>query len=305
MNSAVITGATSFIGSNLVSYLAGKGVECYLIVRPESRNLAVLPQNNPVVHLVWGNAANPNEWINQIPPCDTFFHFSWDGVGAEGRSNKDMQQSNIRMTLDCLKAAAKIGCKRFVFSGSQAEYGIHDGLITEETACNPVIEYGKAKLEVLRQAPEVSKEIGIDYVHLRIFSVYGPGDHSWTLVSKCLDSFMKNEEMVLSPCTQDWNFLFSEDAAEAISCFGDCPLDDNPVYNIAGEETKPLKEYVELMRQQCGGGIPQYGLLENMKEPPHGIYPSIERMQQATGWKMKTDFATGIRKILETRGIRK
>lgn len=305
MNSAVITGATSFIGSNLVSYLAGKGVECYLIVRPESRNLAVLPQNNPVVHLVWGNAVNPNEWINQIPPCDTFFHFSWDGVGAEGRGNQDIQQRNIRMTMDCLKVAAKIGCKRFVFAGSQAEYGIHDGLITEETACDPVIEYGKAKLEVLRQAPAVSKEIGIDYIHLRIFSVYGPGDHPWTLVSKCLDSFVKNEEIVLSPCTQDWNFLYSEDAAEAISCFGDCPLDNNPVYNIAGEETKPLKEYVEMMRQQCGGGIPQYGLLENMKEPPHGIYPSIERMQQATGWKMKTDFSTGIRKILETRGIRR
>ena len=302
MQSAIITGATSFIGAGLVSALLDKGVDCYAIVRRESKNLGVLPTQHPKLHLVWGNASEPETWMKDVPGCDVFFHFAWDGVGAVGRANPEMQKQNVGMAEECLKAAAALGCRRFVFAGSQAEYGINDGYITESTECHPNIEYGKGKLAFLQRAVPLSKELGIEYVHLRIFSVYGPGDHPWTLVSRCLDVFSQGGEMDLSPCTQKWNFLYVTDAAEAIIRLGDCPLDEDPVYNIAGEETKPLKEYVEAMRGICGGGTPKYGTLENKAEPPHGIDPSIRKMQRATGWRMETDFETGIRQILATRG---
>ena len=306
MKSAIITGATSFIGSGLVSELLRRGIECYVIVRPGSRNLAALPRD-PVglMHVIQGDVAKPYEWIGEIPGGAVFFHFAWDGVGADGRANRKLQQKNVRMTLDCLKAAAERGNRRFIFTGSQAEYGICDDLITEDTECHPVIEYGKAKLEVLQKAGELSGNLGIEYVHLRIFSVYGPNDHPWTLVSRCVDTFLAGQDISLSACTQMWNFLYLSDAAEAIADFGDCPLDNGPVYNIAGEETCPLKEYVEIMHRLCGGGTPCYGLLENNKEPLHGIRPDIERMKKDTHWKMKISFSTGIKRILEARGIQK
>ena len=302
MKSAIITGGTSFIGAGLVDRLLRDGVECYAIVRPESKNFSALPAESSRLHLIRGNASIPEEWKKQVPACDAFFHFAWHGVGAVGRADPDIQKRNVEMALDCLRASAEVGCKRFVFAGSQAEYGICDDMITEQTPCNPVIEYGKGKLEVLRRAKELSRKLGVEYAHLRIFSVYGPGDHAWTLVSKCLDVFSESGEVELSPCTQKWNFLYLEDAAEAIERFGDCPLSGNdPVYNVAGEETRPLKEYVEMMREACGGGSPRYGKLENAAEAPHGIWPDIHRMLEVTGWRMRTDFAAGIRKTLEAR----
>lgn len=303
MKSAVITGATSFIGNHLVRNLLAKGVECYAIVRPESRNLSALPIKNPGLHLIRGNASMPEEWAEEIPDGDAFFHFAWDGVGAEGRANPVIQERNVNMSVNCLRAASALGCRRFIFAGSQAEYGINDDFITEDTECHPKIEYGKGKLEFLRRAVPLSQELGIEYVHLRIFSVYGPGDHPWTLVSRCLDAFLRDEAVELSSCEQKWNFLYAEDAAEAVSCFGDCWLDSGPVYNIAGTETKQLREYVETMRRLCGGGDPQYGILGQGMEPPHGIDPSVQKMQKAIGWTMKTDFEAGIRKMLELRGV--
>ncbi len=298
MRSAIVTGATSFIGSALVSEMLKNGIECYAIVRHGSNNISVLPYDQPGLHIVWGNAAEPSEWINKIPTTDAFFHFAWDGVGATGRSNSEIQKRNVQMALRCLDEASNRGCKRFIFAGSQAEYGICDDIISEETPCHPVIEYGKSKLDFLKQASTLSMKRGIEYVHLRIFSVYGPGDHPWTLVSRCLDAFKKNESIELSSCIQKWNFLYVSDAAEAIFRFGDCPLDSNPVYNIAGEETKTLRVFVEIMQEMCGGGIPKYGMLENNQEQPHGINPDIRKMQKATQWKMKTSFKAGIRKML-------
>ena len=77
MRSAVITGVTSFIGSGLATELLQRGVECYAIVRPESKNINVLPKNTNGFHLIRGNASHPDEWMEQIPACDAFFHFAW------------------------------------------------------------------------------------------------------------------------------------------------------------------------------------------------------------------------------------
>ena len=77
MKSAIITGGTSFIGAGLVDRLLRDGVECYAIVRPESKNFSALPAESSRLHLIRGNASIPEEWKKQVPACDAFFHFAW------------------------------------------------------------------------------------------------------------------------------------------------------------------------------------------------------------------------------------
>ena len=108
-------------------------------------------------------------------------HLGWEGSGSANRTNPEIQARNIGYALEALGAAARLGCTRFLFSGSQAEYGIADGLMREDSPCHPVSEYGKDKLEVCRRVGERAAELGITYLHARIFSVYGPGDHPWSL----------------------------------------------------------------------------------------------------------------------------
>ena len=71
----------------------------------------------------------------------------------------------------------------------------------EDQPCHPVSEYGKNKVLVWEQAKELSVQLRIDYIHTRIFSVYGPGDHPWSLISACLDTFLKGGHMELGACT--------------------------------------------------------------------------------------------------------
>lgn len=58
--------------------------------------------------------------------------------------------------------------------------------------------------------------------------------------------------MELGECTQLWNYLYIDDAVNAIVKLltGDAPAG---VYNVAGEDTRPLREYIETMRALCGG----------------------------------------------------
>ena len=63
----------------------------------------------------------------------------------------------------------------FMDAGSRVEYGLTDGFMQEDIDCHPVNQYGKAKWEFYQKAAPLCTDLGLHYVHLRFFSVYGTG----------------------------------------------------------------------------------------------------------------------------------
>ena len=102
-------------------------------------------------------------------PCDVFFHLAWQGA----RSDFAAQYDNIRTTIDALEAAVRLGCTRFICTGSQAEYGRQAQLITEETCPHPTDAYGAAKLAACALSRTRAADLGIEWIWGRVFSLYG------------------------------------------------------------------------------------------------------------------------------------
>ena len=69
----------------------------------------------------------------------------------------------------------------------------------------------------------------------------------------------------LGACTQKWNFIYITDLAKAVRALLETPEAafeglGNPVFNVAGDDTRPLKEFVEEIHRLCkGGGNCLYG----------------------------------------------
>ena len=231
----------------------------------------------------------------------SWLHLGWEGAGSANRSNPALQRKNIDYALDALETAADMGCGRFLFSGSQAEYGICSGLMREDMEGRPVSEYGKNKVEGCVRAGARAKERNLDYLHARIFSVYGPGDHPWSLVETCLDRFLAGQQMELGPCTQMWNYLYVEDAARALAqlLLGKAPAG---VYNVAGEDTRPLRSFIEEIYDLCGRkGSYVYGDRPPNAEGVISLQPDLTKLKEAAGWKEQVDFAEGIRRMIKLR----
>lgn len=73
-----------------------------------------------------------------------------------------IQYGNIVHTLSALEAAARLGCHRFICTGSQAEYGRQTQLITEATCPHPGDAYGAAKLAACALSRVRAAELGIE-----------------------------------------------------------------------------------------------------------------------------------------------
>ena len=245
--------------------------------------------------------------------ADIWIHLAWAGAGSQNRTNTGIQEYNVRMSLDALEKAAEIGCKRFVFSGSQAEYGgIHNesGYQTETDECFPVSEYGKYKLLFGSLAAQreyvddgakrgmISKKEGVvEFVHLRIFSVYGPGDHPWTLVNTAVDGFLAGRDVTFGPCCQIWNYMYIDDAADAIIR---AALYAKPgIINIGSFLSRPLKEYVEVIKKICGKDSELFfGARKDNAEGAAGLCPDVRRLE-STGFRETVSFEEGIKRIVE------
>lgn len=304
----VITGATGFIGSHVTEKLLEQGAVVYAIVRQESRQKDRLPAHENL-HLVWGSMADVLSCADDIGSADGFFHFAWGGVNREEIDSPEVQAANIADSLVCVQAAHRLGCSVFMDAGSRVEYGItEDGVMEESMECHPVNEYGKAKLEFLRQAEAKCREWGMTCYHLRFFSVYGAGDHPWSIISTLVRELPLGNRVSLSACRHRWNFMDIEDAANAVVelyRFSSSHEGESHVVNVASEDTRVLREFVEEIHQLCKGrGSLEYGAFVQAKEGALSICPAVKRLRELTGgtWQESVSFAEGIRRMLDRTG---
>lgn len=297
MNTIVMTGATSFLGRNVLKGLLDKGYIVYALVRKTSPYIQYLP-SLPNLKLIYGSLDDLDHICNYAQRAEWFIHFAWDGTGYGGRADKTIQQKNIEYSLRAARIAREIGCEKFVFSGSQAEYGINYDEAYEDMKCSPVSEYGKAKLRFSEMANDFCLQGQMKFIHLRIFSVYGIGDREGTLVDSCIKKFNNGEQMLLGSCMQDWNYLYIKDFVYMILKILESRT-ANGIYNIASKDTRIMRDFVnEIYALSNKSGT--YKFTEAIRNPEGSpsLRPNTDKIMKLIGNYKMTSFSEGIKEIM-------
>ena len=295
----LITGATSFLGIELTKTLIHQGHHVTAICRSDSRGLRELPND---VCVVFAEMGEYGALDSKLGKADVFIHLAWAGTGHGGRDDIEVQQQNIEFTRQAMLAAHRMECKLFIMAGSQAEYGSTTEPQTEDMLCRPFSEYGKAKLKVQKIGFDLAEQLGMKYMHLRIFSLYGENDHPWTLVMSCVDKMLRNEPIDLSPCTQNWNFLYVKDAARQIEQLCKHAIQEDgfvhEVYNIASDDTRPLRDFVERMKELTGS---QSDLHYGAVVPAQlvSLQPDMSKTASVVGTLTEYNFDTVLQRIID------
>lgn len=287
MKNIIITGAAGFCGANLVEVLVNQAENIYAVVRPGSpHNIRLQSYKN--VTLIPLELSKIQELPQHVDgSCDTFFHLAWQG----GRYDFSGQYQNIEDTLKALEAAKTLGCKRFICTGSQAEYGIQTGLTTEETLPQPSDAYGAAKLAACILSRERAKDLAIEWIWGRIFSLYGKYEPSGRLLSDLVASLKRQNEFSMTEGKQNWDYLYAADGARALVALAERGR-SGEIYNIANGAYRPLREFSEMARKIISPTTKiNYG---KSSIAPVGLQPSVKKIQHDTGWWAETSFAEGL-----------
>ena len=292
-----VTGATSMIGTALVKECINNNVEVLAIVRNGTNRLDRLPQSG-LIRIESADLDSLERVQGDGKPWDVFYHFAWGHTVREERDLPIAQEDNIRTTLQAVELAHRLGCKKFIGAGSQAEYGRVDGIIFPETPANPVTAYGISKYAANMLSRRACELLEMEHVWGRIFSVYGVNDNENTMLNYAIDRFIQGNIAEFSAATQMWNYLFEDDAGRIFYLLGTKNVESG-IYCIANPESRPLREFIEIMctaygkNARCSFAKPGAAVI--------GQHADVGKTVRATGYVPKTSFDEGIRQVIEAR----
>lgn len=193
MATALVTGATGFIGGHIALLLVEKGWQVRALKRENSR-----PAFSSHVDIDWrvGDLRNPAEVFRALAGCDAVFHVAAD-YRLWARNPKEIYESNVRGTVNVMEAALAAGVDRVVYTSSVGALGLNPNgaPANEETPVrleDMVGHYKRSKFLAEREAEKFLPR-GLPLVMVHPSTPVGPGDHKPTPTGKIILDYLNGK----------------------------------------------------------------------------------------------------------------
>ena len=186
---AFVTGATGFVGLNLVERLCREGWRVVALHRAAS-DLGYLARFADVVRVV-GDITDPTAVAAAMPEgVDVVFHVAAN-LNLWSRRNAEQTRDNVEGTRNVVRAALERGAGRLVHTSSISAYGQHRGVIderAEQRGASSWINYQRSKFGAEEEVREGIAN-GLDAVILNPTNVVGPYDRrGWARLILLVDT---------------------------------------------------------------------------------------------------------------------
>src|SRR4051794_9734764 len=189
-----VTGASGFIGANLVHELVARGHRVKALLRPESdlRGLA-----GADFERVPGDVSEPDKLKQAMQGCDWCFHVA-ASYHLWLKDYRPMYAANVDGTRNVLEAAGKAGCSRIVYTSTVGCIGLPkavDGKVLPTDETTPVSEaqmsnhYKRSKWQAEQVALECARK-GLPVVIVNPSAPVGPRDIKPTPTGQVIVDFL-------------------------------------------------------------------------------------------------------------------
>lgn len=284
---ALVTGATGYIGRNLVEKLKASGRSVIAVVRPES-NTSWLKDNGIEIVYYTKKSADFFLQIKAARPSTVFHLASHVVVDHKTSDINDLVESNILFGLELAEACNDAGCKSFINTGTYWQNFNSDDY-------NPVCLYAATKQAYQDILKFYADAKNFRICTLKLYDVYGPNDVRKKILNLIKDAMRNKIPLSMSPGMQRVNFVYIDDVVNAfliaeqrmINCDHGCFEE----FAVRYSEDVSLVELVSLI-----SNLTKYNLPIQFGSRP---YRSREVMipwsgVPLPGWEPKIDLRTGM-----------
>ena len=249
----VVTGAGGFIGSHVCEELVAEGWRVtgidaftdYYDPAAKEANVADLVAR-PDFDLVRGDLVGMDlESIFRDQPLVVHLAAQPGVRGSFGDGFRQYVHDNVLATQRVFDAALSAGCRRVVYASSSSVYGNARHYPCPEGAeTTPTSPYGVTKLTCERLG-EVYRNLGLETVGLRYFTVYGPRQRPDMAIRRLCEAALHGQPFVLhGDGSASRDFTFVADAVAATVAAMTAP-DPGPVLNIGGGHEATMMQVVQ------------------------------------------------------------
>lgn len=297
MKTAIVTGASGFIGRNLITKLIKENVIIYALDKPEFAGKVSESDNVRFIPMSLDDTEALVEPLREVK-ADTLYHLAWSGVSTSNKNDYSMQLKNIEYTLNVMELAQQIGCGRVICPGSVSEYAYCGEPVNGNNKPTPGDMYAACKAATQIIAQLYAEQHGIDLIWLLIASVYGPGRDDANIITYSIKELLAGNKPSYTKLEQIWDYIYIDDLMNSIYLVGECGKPGS-TYAIGSGQARPLSEYIMVIRDMIdpdlalGIGDMPY----KTKRIDHSIV-DISLLNEHTGFKPQVSFEEGIQRLI-------
>lgn len=240
-----ITGGSGFIGRHLVRRLINDGYRINLLVHKQEFE-------HPSVRIIRGDIVSAKGLDRFLKNTKVVIHLA----GRFTPPNLAIFQANVAATFNLLEKCAEYKIEKIIFSSGIALYGEPSGKAWRETDLpKPNTVYGLSKFLAEKIIEYWGVQGGFKHFFLRFPNIYGQGNQKGVIFNFLRAIEKKGGVTIYGDGRQQRDFLFINDAVEAIvkTLNYNGPSD---VFNIASGKTVSLLELVALLEKILKRNIP-------------------------------------------------
>lgn len=178
----LLTGATGFVGRQVLNALHRNSAKLRLIVREGKQGQFLVGGQIEKILVTADLFLEPQSWWeNACEGVDTVIHVAWyvePGKYLHSPRNLDC----LSGTLALAKACEKAGVRRFVGVGTCSEYDMELGFLSPLSPLKPLTSYAATKAAAFIALSQFFETAGIEFAWCRLFYLYGEGEDERRLV---------------------------------------------------------------------------------------------------------------------------
>lgn len=298
MLKVLITGITGFLGSHIAETFVNNKIKVIGLKRDNSDSWRCRDFEDKIE---WINYTDLDKWKNQDNTAFSIIiiHCAWKGVESIDRNDWFVQSENIQKLIQLLDLSNYIKVDKFIFLGSQAEYGFIDGRVKEDYIPAPSTAYGGIKLACLEILKTYATQNNINWLWLRVFSVFGEKESNNWLIPSLVKSMRESKEMNFTSGEQNYAYLYVNDFSKMV--FSLLMSKASPgIYNISSSHVQNLRFLIETIRDKINPDFGlNFGAISQRKDQSMHVEGDISKILSEIGPFQFTDFNVALSNVIK------
>ena len=296
MKTAVVTGATGFIGGALVKQLCGAGYYVYAVGRNKNRLDVLARMDN--VSAICADFSVYKQLHQQIGvEVDVFFHCAYSGgFGGEALKNYSLQLDNAKYACDAVACALKLESSKFVLASTINTIEIQTILQDSPNASlRYTCIYSASKLVAEIIGKTLAYNNKMEFCTALIAMPYGEGNYAKTLPNIVMQQLINHIPPKLITGENLYDLIYIDDVACGLLAVGESGKDLKNYY-VGHRKLITFKKWMERIRN----------IISPQTELGFGEYPDgpavnydlvdLDSLYLDTGFEVTSDFDESIRK---------
>jgi UDP-glucose 4-epimerase len=303
MNTVLITGASGFIGANLVREILTSQPTCHIHALTRYAN----PVRNPRLAPLWSNQnlsiheadirnrGSLEALFKKIQP-DIIYHLAaYNHVGQSFTHVEECFDVNAKGTANLIDTAPSTA--RIVYVSSSEVYGGVSIPFEETKMPQPQSPYSVTKYAGELYAALKAKQ-GRSVVIVRPFNTFGPWQSGKAVIPELVARMLTDRPIQATEGKQTREFVYVDDTVRGLVLAGTVRQYEGPINLGTGKEIS-IKNLIETLAEitQTSSSI-QLGAVPYRPNEIWRMYCDNTKAYQILGWKPEVDFVEGLKRTV-------